>query len=649
MILYRDSPRETLTRSTMNYLSFHSAIVAFLVTSFTLVASLPTIAQTRSQILPSQSIDPILPVKSSSTNNSTQNFVSSGTEIFLNGKTINVPWGQWKVGNSLRLGISDTGLMQQLGVELFNNTNYSTQPIDWYATDRLRQVSLDAKLSRQYRYLDLTDLARAGGWQWQIVGEKLQLNTPASKIINVDRQTIPKNGKIVVTLDRYTPWKLSQTPTEGYITIEAKANPTLLAQFNTPSAIVDENIDPDDDPTAQKLEYKVTSKGNQTIIQFPIVKGQRARGRMLSPTSLEVSINPNLETLPDRQINWAPGIKWNQKWLTLGTDNFPVTYLEVDPRQKGIKIRPIIAQENSLIGSNPLVKFAPSAQVAAAINGGYFNRNNRFPLGALKREGKWLSSPILNRGAIGWNDFGQVRISRLQMNETLKTYTGEELPLNTLNSGYIQTGIARYTTEWGRTYTPIQPNELIVTVQNNQVTQITPGDAPESIKAFIIPPNGYLLALRGQPEVAQNLSIGTILTLQRRANPTELDTYPNILAAGPWMVQGGKIVLDGKGENFGAAFVKEQAVRSAIGTTPTGNILIVTVHDRVGGKGPTLAEMAQLLQTMGVVDGVNLDGGSSTSLYLGGQLINRSSATAAKVHNAIGIFIDTDSPSALIK
>jgi exopolysaccharide biosynthesis protein len=634
----------------MYNLNLHSAIVTLLLTNFVLLGSLPSIAQTRSQILPSPVKDPILPSTPLPPNNSTQNFVSQGTEIFLNGKTINVPWGQWKVGNSLRLGISDTGLTQQLGVELFNNSNYTTQPIDWYATQRSRQISLDAKLSRQYRYLDITDLAIAGGWKWQIVGAKLQLNTPATKIIKVDRQTIPKNGKIIITLDRYTPWKLSQTPTEGYITIEAKANPTLLAQSNTPSAIVDNKIDPDDDPTAQKIQYKVTSNGNQTIIQFPIVKGQRARGKMLSPTSLEVSINPTIETIPDRQINWAPGLNWHQKWMKLGNDNFAVTYLEIDPRQKSIKIRPIIAQENSLIGSNPLVKFAPSAQAAAAINGGYFNRNNRLPLGALKRDGKWLSSPILNRGAIGWNDFGQVQIGRLQMNETLKISPGEQLlPLNALNSGYVQTGIGRYTTEWGNTYTPIQQNELIVTIQNDKVTQITPGDAPDTIQSFIIPSNGYLLALRGQAGLAQSLSIGTTVTLQRRTNPPELDTYANILAAGPWMVQSGKIVLDGKGENFNPVFVKDRAVRSAIGTTATGNILIVAVHDRIGGKGPTLSEMAQLLQQMGTVDALNLDGGSSTSLYLGGQLLNRSSATAAKVHNAIGIFIDTDLPPALLK
>jgi exopolysaccharide biosynthesis protein len=49
--------------------------------------------------------------------------------------------------------------------------------------------------------------------------------------------------------------------------------------------------------------------------------------------------------------------------------------------------------------------------------------------------------------------------------------------------------------------------------------------------------------------------------------------------------------------------------------------------------------MAQIMQQLGAVDALNLDGGSSTSLALGGQLIDRSPVTAARVHNGIGIFI----------
>jgi hypothetical protein len=440
-------------------------------------------------------------------------------------------------------------------------------------------------------------------------------------------------------LDRYTPWKLSQTPTEGYLTIEAIADPALLAQFNAPPPTFDTNLDPDDDPTAQKLEYKVTSNKNQTIIQFPIVKGQRARAKLLSQTNLEISINPNLATIPDREINWAPGLKWRQKWVKLGANNFPVSYLEIDPRQKGIKIRSMLALEPNLVGTNHLIKSAPLTPVAAAINGGYFNRNNRMPLGALKRDGKWLSSPILNRGAIGWNDRGKMRIARLQMQETLSTSKGEQLPLLSLNSAYVQSGASRYTTAWGKTYSPIQADELIITVQQDKVTQITPGNAIGSVN-IPIPDNGYLLALRGQPELSESMPIGMNLTLKRQITPTDFDTYTQIAAAGPWLIQSGKVVLDAKSENFGAAFNKESAARSSIASLPTGNIMLVAVHNRAGGKGPTLAEMAQLLQQMGAVDALNLDGGSSTSLYLGGQLVDRASATAARVHNAIGISIE---------
>jgi hypothetical protein len=644
----------------MTYLRFYLAISTIIATNVCPLVFLGGIAQANPQLFKStQSIKlnvskpalrkQRLPLQTErrthrvsqqpTTNIPPQQFVSRGTEIFLNGKTLTIPWGQWQVGNSLRLGISDTALAQQLGVELFNNSNYTNQPIDWDGTQPARKINLVAKLSQQYRYLDITDLAQSSNWQWQVVGGKLQLNTPATKVVNVQRQNTPKNGKINITLDRHTPWKLSQTPTEGYLTIEANADPALLAQFNTPPVIdpnLDPNLDPNDDPTAQKLAYKVTNNHNQTIVQFPIVKGQRARAKLLSPTNIEVNIDASLANIPEREIKWARGLEWRQKWIKLGADNFPVTYLEIDPRQQGIKISSILAEEPNLIGTNHLIKSVPPTQFAAAINGGYFNRKNRMPLGALKRDGKWLSSPILNRGAIGWNDRGQIRMARLQMNETLTNSKGEQIPLLTLNSGYVQPGISRYNTGWGKTYSPIQTDELIVSVQQDKVTQIVPGNAPGSINVPI-PPDGYLLALRGQPELSGFMPIGMNLTLDRQTNPPDFDTYPQVVAAGPWLVQNGKVVLDPKSENFSATFSKETAVRSAIANTATGNIILVAAHDRAGGKGPTLSEMAQILQQMGTVEALNLDGGSSTSLYLGGQLINRASATAARVHNAIGI------------
>jgi exopolysaccharide biosynthesis protein len=97
--------------------------------------------------------------------------------------------------------------------------------------------------------------------------------------------------------------------------------------------------------------------------------------------------------------------------------------------------------------------------------------------------------------------------------------------------------------------------------------------------------------------------------------------------------------LDAKAEGFSDAFRQQLAIRSVIGTTARGTLIVAAIHDRIGGRGPSLAETAQLMQQMGAIDALNFDGGSSTGLYLGGQLLDRSAYTAARVHNGFGLFL----------
>jgi exopolysaccharide biosynthesis protein len=107
------------------------------------------------------------------------------------------------------------------------------------------------------------------------------------------------------------------------------------------------------------------------------------------------------------------------------------------------------------------------------------------------------------------------------------------------------------------------------------------------------------------------------------------------------MLQNGQIVLDAKREGFSDAFIVELAARSGFGQTADGRLLVVAVQNRVGGRGPSLSEMAQLMRQMGIVNGVNLDGGSSTTLVVGGRIVDRPSRSAARVHGALGIFLNS--------
>ena len=185
-------------------------------------------------------------------------------------------------------------------------------------------------------------------------------------------------------------------------------------------------------------------------------------------------------------------------------------------------------------------------------------------------------------------------------------------------------------------------NEVGIVVESgpggDRVVQQIPVASPGG--TIPVPSNGYLLVTRSFQTAANALPVGTSLTLSQQTTPADFARFPHIVAAGPLLVANGQTVLDAASEGFSAAFIRERAARSAIAQRADGKIIIVAVHNRKGGRGPSLAEMAQLVRSMGAVNALNLDGGSSTTLYLGGQTLDRPSRTSARVHGVIGVFIN---------
>jgi len=582
---------------------------------------------------------------------SSRRLLSTGTQVSLNGKTLPVAWSQWQTNTKegIHTAISDAGAMQILGVELLDTKEAAKQPVQWFS----QPITLASWQNGGYRYLDVTQLVSLGGWQIQADRGILRINTPTARMQAIRQGKQAWGDRLVVDLDRPTFWQVTQQPPppkpklqppnslipipkppptqEWLIAVNATADPALIQQFNPSSS------DQSNTTSAQTPLIKLETAPNLTTIRIRLPVGLSPRVTTLpNPNRLVIDLRP--DAMVERDILWSQGVRWRQQFVNLGDSRFPVVWLEINPRAVGLTLKPIWSETSTLVGVAPLITTAQRYSAVAAINGGFFNRNNKLPLGAIRRDDRWLSSPILNRGAIAWNDAGQVKIGRLSLQETIITATGQRLPILTLNSGYVQPGIARYSSAWGSTYTPLSDNELIVVVQNNQVTGQLPGGAA-SKTAFPIPPNGFLLAIRGNNAVANFLPIGTLVRQESATQPAEFTSYPQLLGAGPLLVQNRQIVLDAKAEGFSDAFIREKAARSAICTTESGILLIAAVHNRVGANGPSLTEIAKVMQQLGCVDALNLDGGSSTSLYLGGQLLNRSPRTAARVHNGLGVFL----------
>ncbi|AVZ30449.1 phosphodiester glycosidase family protein [Nodularia spumigena] len=584
---------------------------------------------------------------------------ASGNQITLNGRTLAGAWLQEsRTDGQVKTHLSDGAFRQFMGVDFLSSNSAARQPVEWFSPVN-QPVVLATRQLKGYRYLDITNFAQAAGWQFQANGDILAIAIPKAQIKDIRQSQQPsgvsnppfQSARIVLDLDRPAPWQLSQglpiteadepaarANREWIVAMEGIADAGLIQRYAPPTSLPNPLPKLPAQPTRQPLIRKLEVVNNRTIISLSVPFGMSPQIFTLAdPNRLVIDLRP--DALVQRDITWASGLRWRQQFVNLGTERFPVVWLDINPQQVGLTLKPIGTDPNSQTGIAPLIQMAQQSSVVAAINAGYFNRNNKLPLGAIRRDGQWLSGPILNRGAIAWNDSGQFYFGRLTLQETLIAANNQRLPILFVNSGYVQSGIARYTPTWGTSYTPLTDNEVLLVVQKDRViNQLLGGKSGET--AVPIPQDGYLLTLRANAtNTASQLPIGTAVSITSTTNSAEFNRYPHIMGAGPLLVQNNQIVLNAQSEKFSKAFIRQKAIRSGICTTANGSLMIAAVHNRAGGLGPTLAEHAQLMKNIGCVNALNLDGGSSTSLYLGGQLLDRSPNTAARVHNGIGVFL----------
>lgn len=549
----------------------------------------------------------------------TESLLTQGNQIVLNGQTFNGSWSQWQSDGTTRIGLSDAIVAQRFGAELLSTTDASRQPTQWFS-----EAVLPTKLIPPFRYLDITELAQRNSWQTQINGNTLQISTAIANLVAIEQPLFSASGdRISLMVDRPVAWQADPQQNEFVLTLEAQADQTRLQKFQP-------------NPASRIRSLKIESVGNRTLVRIGIPITARPRITTDSnPNRIVVEVGSNF--LSDKDVLWANGLLWRQKSLTVRSEQFPIIWFEVNPRQPGLSIRPILPNSTTLVGTLPLFQTAQRSLATAAINGGYFNRNNQLPLGAIKVDNRFASGPILGRGVVGWDEAGNWKFDRLTLQETLILSSGQRFPLTALNSAFVQAGIARYTSEWGSTYTTLTQNEILVPVQNNQIgTQQTAATVGTVIP---IPVNGYLLVFRSNRTAAASFTPAIPVQLESLFSPTELTALPNLIGGGPLLLRNGQIVLDGRLEQFSPAFIQERAARSAIGQTAEGKILIVTAQNNSSGFGATLSDMVEIMQQLGAINALNLDGGSSTTLYLGGQILDRPARSSARVHNGIGVFL----------
>jgi exopolysaccharide biosynthesis protein len=536
-----------------------------------------------------------------------------GTSIRINGLRQQALWLQDAGALWLPLEV----LEGQLGVSRSPGANGSID-LEWFG----QKLSLSADRQRSLEdevAVPVNGLLEAVGVIARTEGQVLNLQLPPRPLQAIRWSNQGVSGQRVV-LDLSAPALVRSG--EGRLLIGAEASAPQLEQLKQLGL----------SPSQRNgwLSVQIPRDGERLslggpwrlVLDLPVLEDG-------SPTRATTTPAPAPERDPRLVALQNQGLKLERRVGRIGSRQVLINSVRLDPRQVPLELRPL-NRSDGMQGLSSLSQLARQEQALIAINGGYFNRVNRLPLGAMREQGRWLSGPILNRGAAGWKAGELPRFDRLMLVETIEDSQRQRWSITTVNSGYVQKGLARYTADWGSRYQPITGTEMGVLVRNGVVQQrYEVGAMPPGVP---LREGDLLIVARGGVSVPWQS--GERLTLQSRST-SPVGEQPNVLGGGPLLLQNGRVVLNGTAEGFSSGFLAQAAPRTVVASD--GRQLWLITLQGVNNAGPTLMETALLMQQEGLQDALNLDGGSSTGLVLADVHTVKGRGVAAAVHNGLGL------------
>ena len=491
------------------------------------------------------------------------------------------------------------------------------EQIAWYGQkallSRMAQRSLVDEVA-----LEVSDWLRTMGVQLTRSGSRLSVNLPAPTVLGLRRGKGSTADRLV--LDLSGPALLQRQGND--LVLGLRSSPTQDGQLRAMG------LRPRRQRTSLTLNGQAPSLSSLTLAgPWRIVLdglSSRTGKTLVDRDALAASLlNPKVQGLLRR------GLVLDKRVVKVGVKPVLIYRVGTDPGRQALELQ-ALAPTSGQQGLRFLNQLAQPAGALFAVNGGFFNRVRQLPLGAVKRDGTWLSGPILNRGAIGWTGNDRLLFGRLRLSQELQVEGGRRWELGHLNSGYVQRGLSRYDRAWGPVYRALSGQEQAITVINGTVR--TFHNSAALTRGVPIPSQGDLVVARGG--VAVPAQPGQRLTI-RTTSSNPVGDQNQVLGGGPLLLQNGQVVLNGRQEGFSAGFMALSAPRTVV--AQDRNRLWLLTLEGAGSSDPTLLESSLALRQLGITDALNLDGGSSTSLLVANRLVMTGRGMAPRVQNALGL------------
>jgi hypothetical protein len=340
-----------------------------------------------------------------------------------------------------------------------------------------------------------------------------------------------------------------------------------------------------------------------------------------------------------------------------------VHVLEIDPDLYGGTIAPALATE-IVLGRETLTSISGRMDSLAAINGGYFviGDNDGTPgdlAGILVLDGNLVSEAVDGRTSLILPPGLGERADIAAISDTI-TATSSDGATREVDGLNRKPGLIRGCGGDGGDQPTEEPKHDFTCTDDSELILFTPifGDSTEpgeGVEAVLdssgrvvklresrggrIPHNASVLSATGEAAnwLLGHARYGTTISISTNisADGRRLAEGTSVVNGGPRLLRNGALDLTAYAEGFVwpenpefyYRFGVRRNPRTLAGITAEGNLLLVAVDGRRPGYsvGASFEESARIMQALGAVEAVNLDGGGSTTLTIGEELINQPS------------------------
>ena len=288
-----------------------------------------------------------------------------------------------------------------------------------------------------------------------------------------------------------------------------------------------------------------------------------------------------------------------------------------------------VIEENATKGRETVSEMAARTGSILAVNGDFFPFTGD-PLGVMLRDGQLLSSPGRGRSAFGWGQ--NASIAGLVDFKATAELAGRTLDIDGineeggLNKAVLHTSVASFALAKTPNIQAVFKMENEDWAPNSTISGTFEGLYADIPKMPIQPGNAVLSVSGERAEAVRMLIPGERVRFKFEATGFDWTKVDQVMGGGPTLVREGKIFVDASRQGFNDAFTNKRHPRTAMGRTSSGDIWIAVIDGRQKmSDGATLPETALIMQRLGCVDAVNLDGGGSSAINVLGLTLNRPS------------------------